>query len=65
MATEAERKELHDKAEYLRKSVSTWVSGPRETRVKALADELDVLAGEKVPPPPDVGTDSGDGGVPA
>ncbi len=65
MTTEAEREELHEKAEYLRKTVSSWVTGPRLTRIKSLADELDVLAGEKEPPPPEPGTGSGEGDAPA
>ena len=65
MTTEAEREELHAKAEYLRKSVSTWVTGPRLSKIKTLADELDVLAGEKEPPAPEPGTDTGDRDAPA
>jgi len=65
MTTEAEREELHEKAEYLRKTVSSWVNGPRLTRIQTLADELDVLAGEKEPPAPEPGTDTGDGDEPA
>lgn len=65
MTTEAEREELHTKAEYLRNSVSTWVTGPRLTKINTLADELDVLAGEKEPPAPEPGTESGEGDTPA
>ena len=65
MTTEAEREELHEKAEYLRTNVSTWVNGPRLTKIQALADELDVLAGEKEAPAPEPGTDSGEGDAPA
>jgi hypothetical protein len=65
MSTAEEREELHTKAEYLRNSVSTWVTGPRLTKIQTLADELDVLAGEKEPPAPEPGTDASEGDAPA
>jgi hypothetical protein len=61
MATEAEKELLHTKAEYLRTSVAGWLNGPKVTRVRALADELDVIAGHKEapePPEPEPGTGS-------
>jgi hypothetical protein len=66
MATEHERGLLHEKAEYLRTVVASWVNGPRVARVNKLADELDVLAGEKeAPEEPGNDKPSGDGEAPA
>ena len=65
MTTEAERTTLHEKAQYLRGTVSGWVTGPRAGRVKALADELDVIAGEKEAPAPEPGPAAGEGESPA
>lgn len=61
MATEAEKQQLHEKAELLRGRVTSWVTGPRLTAVHALADELDVIAGYKDPPDPASGSEQEEG----
>lgn len=61
MATEHEKELLHTKAEYLRNTVTSWLNGPKVSRVRALADELDVIAGHKEapePPEPEPGSGS-------
>lgn len=62
MATEAERELLHEKAQYLRNTVSLWLNGPRQGKVKALADELDIVSGHLQAPEPDTGSASVDEG---